>query len=68
MAYANDLTIYCGDWKLVINPDIDIVNYLHIPMGKQTVLKLIDEDNFIDAWRVYHEHEKETSKTRLLSC
>ena len=22
------------------------------------MLKLIDEDNFIDAWRVYHEHEK----------
>ena len=30
IAYDNDLTIYCGDWNLIINPDIDTVNYLHI--------------------------------------
>ena len=60
MVYDNDLTIYCGDWNLVIDPDIDTVNYLHVnnPRSRQTVLKFLDEDNFIDVWRVYHEQEK----------
>ena len=60
MAYDNDLIIYCGDWNLVIDPDIDTVNYLHVnnPRSRQTVLKFLDEDNFIDVWRVYYEQEK----------
>ena len=60
MAYDNDLTIYCGDWNLVIDPDTDTVNYLHVnnPRSRQTVLKFLDEDNFIDVWRVCYEQEK----------
>ena len=51
MAYHNDLIIYYGDWNLVINADTDTVNYLHLnnPTARQRVLKLSDEDNFIDA-------------------
>ena len=58
--YENDLTILCGDWNLVINPDIDTYNYLHInnPSARQTVLKFKEEDNFVDIWRVFHENEK----------
>ena len=35
--YESDLTILCGDWNLVTNPDIDTYNYLHInnPRAKQ---------------------------------
>ena len=45
---------------MVINPDIDTYNYLHInnPRARQTVLKFIEEDNFVDIWRVFHENEK----------
>ena len=30
MVYDNDLTIYCVDWNLVIDPDKCTVNYLHV--------------------------------------
>ena len=58
--YESDLTTLCGDWNLVINPDIDTYNYLHIsnPRARQTVLKFIEKGNFVDIWRVVHENEK----------
>ena len=64
--YENDLTILCGDWNLVINPDIDTYNYLHInnPRARQTVLKFIGEDNFVDIWRVFHENKKRFTWSR----
>ena len=52
--------IYCSNWTFVISPDTHADKYLHVinPKAKQTVLKLLDEDKLIDAWRVYLEQEK----------
>lgn len=50
----------CGYWNLVLNPEVDTHNYLHInnPKARQVVLNLIEEENFIDVWRVMNEDEK----------
>ena len=39
----------CGDWNLVINPDLDTNNYLQInnPRARQEVLNLIEEEGFL---------------------
>ena len=58
--FDNDFVIMCGDWNLVLNPEVDTHNYLHInnPKARQVVLNLIEEENFIDVWRVMNEDEK----------
>lgn len=58
--FSNEYVIICGDWNLVLDPDIDTNNYLHInnPRARLEVLKLLNEDNFIDVWRVMHDNEK----------
>ena len=47
-SFNNDNIIMCGDWNLVINPDLDTNNYLHInnPRARQEVLNLIEEEGF----------------------
>ena len=56
----NDFIILCGDRNLILNPAVDMNNYIHInnPRARQEVLKLLEEDNFVDAWRLMHENEK----------
>ena len=48
-SFNNDNIIMCGDWNLVINPDLDTNNYLHInnPRARQEVLNLIEEEIFL---------------------
>ena len=60
LEFQNDYVIMCGDWNLVLNPTIDTNNYacIHNPRARQEVLKLLEEDNFVDTWRVMHENEK----------
>lgn len=43
--FDNEYVIMCGDWNLVLNPDVDTQNYLHInnPKARQVVLNLIKE-------------------------
>ena len=38
MAHDNNLTIYCSDLNLAINPDIDTVNYLHVLMHAEAIM------------------------------
>ena len=47
-SFNNDNIIMCGDWNLVINPNLDTNNYLHInnPRARQEVLNLIEEEGF----------------------
>ena len=47
-SFNNDNIIMCGDWNLVINPDLDTNNYLHInnPRARQEVLNSIEEEGF----------------------
>ena len=42
-----------GDWNLVLNPDKDYKNYLHInnPRAQDKVNELMSELNLIDVWR-----------------
>lgn len=57
--FENEFVIICGDWNLVINPELDTNNYLHInnPKARQEVIKLF-EDDFLDIWRLMHENDK----------
>ena len=57
--FGNENIIICGDWNLLLNPDIDTENYLHInnPRSRKDILKLIEEDNFIDAYRNLHDEK-----------
>ena len=52
--FENEHLIMCGDWNFVLDFDKDTSNYLNInnPRARQTVLNFIEENNFIDAWRV----------------
>ena len=45
-----DYLIICGDFNLVINPLLDSDNYSHInnPKARETLLKIIPENNLID--------------------
>lgn len=65
--FENDNVIICGDWNLVINPEIHSHNYFHInnPKARQTVLNLLEEENFIDAWRVMNEDSRKYTWRRL---
>lgn len=52
--FNNDNVVICGDWNLVLDPEMDTENYRHInnPNARLEVLKFIDEDNYIDAYRL----------------
>ena len=64
--FNNDNVIICGDWNLVLDPDYDTENYRHInnPNARLEVLKLIDEDDYIDIFR-FSSHEKGFTWKRL---
>ena len=48
LEFENDYSLWCGDWNLVVNPDLDTNNYLHVnnPRARQAVLNIIEEENF----------------------
>lgn len=50
----------CGDWNLVLDAEMDSFNYVHInnPKARNVVLNLLEEDNFIDVWRVMNENTR----------
>ena len=57
----------CGDWNLVINPDLDTNNYLHInnPRARNEILdNIIEEDGFLDIYRILHEEKREYTWSR----
>ena len=57
----NERIILCGDWTLVLNPDLDTNNYLHInkPRARQEVLNILEDDEFLDTYRAFHEEKRE---------
>ena len=57
--FGNENVIISGDWNSVLNPDVDTENYLHInnPRAGTEVLKIIEEDNFIDVYRNLHDEK-----------
>ena len=57
----------CGDWNLVINPDLDTNNYLHInnPRTRNEILdNIIEEDGFLDIYRILHEEKRDYTWSR----
>lgn len=52
IASVHDYCIICGDFNLVLNPDLDSFNYTNInnPQSRRLVLEMIDTLPFIDAF------------------
>ena len=52
--YQNDHVIICGDWNMIMDVEMDSFNYVKInnPRARQSVLQLLDQENFIDPWRL----------------
>ena len=50
---GNNNIIMVGDWNLLLNPEIDGLNYMHInnPNARQKVLKIMSDLNLYDVWR-----------------
>lgn len=55
--FNNENVVICGDWNLVLDPDMDTENYRHVnnPNARLEVLKFIDEDQFIDIFRFIND-------------
>ena len=57
----------CGDWNLVLKPEKDCSNYLHVnnPKARMMVLNFIEEENFVDIWGSMNEDSKAYTWRRL---
>lgn len=53
MEFGCERVILCGDFNLVLNTDIDYINYEHEnnSSARKQVLKLIEDNNLIDVFR-----------------
>ena len=51
--FNNPHTIICGDWNLILNENLDCLNYTRInnPNARERVLQLSNKLNLIDPWR-----------------
>ena len=51
--FGNESYIICGDFNLVLRPDIDYNNYCHVnnPKAREKVLEIVDERCLIDPFR-----------------
>ena len=49
--------IVCGDWNLVLDTEIDTENYRQVnnPRARKEVLKLIEQDNYVDIYSLLKE-------------
>ena len=65
--FNNEHIIYCGDWNLVLDHSLDTENYRNInnPRARENVLKLIEENEYIDVWRVLNENKTKYTWRRL---
>lgn len=63
----NEYVIFCGDWNFVLDPNLDTENYKSInnPRARSTVLKIIDENEYIDVWRTLNDNKKQFTWRRL---
>ncbi|KAK3105615.1 hypothetical protein FSP39_001875 [Pinctada imbricata] len=58
--FNSDFVIMAGDFNLVMNPELDYYNYRRTnnPNARKQVLKLMEEHNLSDVWRVQHDNIK----------
>ena len=56
----NDNVIICGDFNLVMDPDLDTENYKHVnnPKARMVVKEMLNEQEYMDAWRLLNEDIK----------
>ena len=57
---GNDDIIICGDFNLVLNPELDYFNYLHInnPRSREKLLEVISDKGLIDIYREQNENTR----------
>ena len=55
-----DFTICGGDFNLVLDPKIDMKNYIHVnnPLARQELIQQMQIFNLIDVWRELNPDEK----------
>ena len=51
--YTNSSFILAGDFNIVLNPDMDAYNYIHLnnPNARERVINIMADYNLIDCWR-----------------
>lgn len=56
----NEYFILCGDFNLVLNPDIDTYNYKYInnPKAREKLLEIMDDLQIVDYYRVLNPGKK----------
>ena len=52
--FENDEVIICEDWNFVINPELDMENYVHVnnPNARRIILNYVEEENRPD-WTIF---------------
>ena len=65
--FENENVIVCGDWNLILDTEKDCDNHLHInnPKARRVVLTLVEEENFVDVWRLMNEDSRKYTWRRL---
>ena len=51
-----DNVIMCGDFNLILNPELDCYNYKHVnnPNARQKVNEIIEDNDNVDVFRQFH--------------
>ena len=54
--FKNDSYIICGDFNLVINPNLDCENYINVnnPKARKKVLEIMEHRHLIDSYRQFY--------------
>ena len=65
--FENENVIICGDLNLILDENKDCSNYLRInnPKAGKIVLHLLEQENYLDPWRVMNEGERKYTWRRL---
>ena len=56
----NEMIIMCGDWNLIIDPEIDCENYKHVnnPKARAVVMEFLEDLEYMDAYRIINDDKK----------
>ena len=62
------MVIMAGDFNLILNPEVDFVNYANLknPKTRDEVLNLMIETNLIDVWRELNLEKKQFTWRRKI--
>jgi exonuclease III len=59
--FENSLFILAGDYNLILNPEMDCFNFVHLnnPNARDKVCNIMSEYNCLDCWRENHLENRE---------